>query len=246
MFVYDTQDFKNFRNNLFLNDSTSFSLTKNKLLFPIENINSSNSLNSSNSTNSLNKNIDLVGVYKSASITFYSKTYGYLLCKEVRDNKLVYHPIGGKYEERDQSIEYTAAREFIEETGILKNRDFIHLLEQNNELNNNDLEKCGINFIYNIILNNNITHYYDFYVNVNKEYIHKYYLINMDKLSENLMKIIKNMDIFYHDTFKESTNNDEYIIGLNWNKEIIKNNLNKKNYSMLTIYLSNLIKSNKL
>ncbi len=238
MFVYETQDFKNLRNNLFLNDSTSFSLQKNTLLFPKEDKVITN-LN-------LNKNINLVGVYKSASITFYSKTLGYLLCKEVRDNKLVYHPIGGKYEERDESIEYTAAREFIEETGILKNVDFIHLLETNNKINSIDIEKCAIDFIYNLIVNNNITHYYDFYVNVNKEYIHKYYLINMDKLNENLMKIIKNMDIFYDDTFKESTNNNEYIVSLFWDKGITKSNLNKKNYSMLTIYLSNLIKSNKL
>jgi hypothetical protein len=54
------------------------------------------------------KNIDLNGIHKSASITFYSKKRGYLLCMEFRDNKLVYHPIGGKYEDKDKNIEKTA------------------------------------------------------------------------------------------------------------------------------------------
>ncbi len=233
MFVYEPENFKYIRNNLFLNNSTSFSPInqKNTIFFPKDNIKEEKKIN----------NISLIGVYKSASITFYSKSLGYLLCQEVRDNKLVYHPIGGKYEERDQSIEYTASREFVEETGILKNIDFIHLL-QNNNMINNSLEKNGVDYIYNILINNDITHYYDYYVNIEKEYIHKYYLINVDKLNNDFMNIIKNMDSFYESTFREIRNNDEYIVSLYWDKGITKNNLNKKSYSMLTIYLSNLIK----
>ncbi len=236
MFVYDTQDFKNFRNNLFLNNSTSFSPMnqKNTIFFPTDNLKEENKI----------KNMNLTGVYKSASITFYSKTLGYLLCQEVRDNKLVYHPIGGKYEERDESIEYTAIREFIEETGILKHVDFVNLLNhfQYTNYKNNSLEKRAIDYIYNILINNNITHHYDYYVNINKEYIHKYYLINVDKLNNDFMNIIRNMDSFYETTFKEFKNNDEYIVSLYWDKSVRRRNLNKKIYSMLTIYLSNLIK----
>lgn len=53
-------------------------------------------------------------------------------------------------------------------------------------------------------------------------------------------------------TFKDTKNTsvpsstrdagEEYITGLHWNKEIIQNSIHRKNYSMLTIYLSNLIK----
>lgn len=257
MYAYETENFKYLRNNLFLKNTTSFSPKiqhKNTIFFPTEPTGpSETSLPIMNEENI--KNVDLIGVYKSASITFYSKTYGYLLCQEIRDNKLVFHPIGGKYEDRDQSIEYTACREFIEESGILKNNEFVTLLS-NYTLSNkniisydrtffNETEQKAIDFIYNILANNKITHYYDFYVNIDKEYIHKYYLINIDKCEEKFKNIINIIDQFYHDTFNEIRNNDEYIIGLNWNKELTKTHLNKKNYSMLTIYLNNLLKSHK-
>ncbi len=225
MLSYEKNDFNHLRHNLFLNNSTSFSPTnsnKNIVFFPTE------------TKEENKKNIILKGIHKSASITFYSKKLGYLLCKEIRDNKLVYHPIGGKYEDKDEYIEFTAIREFIEETGILQNNEFKELLE-NNDTNSKDL-------LYNIIKNEEITIFYDFYVNKEKEYLHRYYVINIEKVDENLMKIIKNLDIFYENTFKEISNNGEYIISLNWDKDILKKNINKNNYSMLTIYLSNLLK----
>lgn len=248
MYAYETENFKYLRNNLFLNNTTSFSpkiQNKNTIFFPTgptEPI-----INEKNI-----KNISLIGVYKSASITFYSKTLGYLLCQEIRDNKIVYHPIGGKYETHDQSIEYTACREFIEESGILKNNEFINLLSNYISSNDsiisynrtffNEIEQKAIDFIYDILANDKITNYYDFYVNVDKEYIHKYYLVNIDDCEEKFKNIIYNIDQFYHDTFNEIQNNDEYIISLHWNKELTKAYLNKKSYSMLTIYLSNLLK----
>ncbi len=248
MFIYETQNFKNLRNHLFLNDSTSFSSTKNSknvLLFPIE----------TEEKEKIVKNLGLIGIYKSASITFYSKKYGYLLCQEFRDNKLVYHPIGGKYEDRDESIEYTACREFIEESGILKNNEFMSLLLNYTTSNQNILsynkslfnerEQKAIDFIYDMLANDKITNYYDFYVNVDKEYIHKYYIVNIDYCDSEFKKIIENIHTFYEDTFKEIGNNNEYIVGLHWDKELTKSHLNKKNYSMLTIYLSNLLKNHK-
>lgn len=254
MYAYETENFKYLRNNLLLNNSTSFSPKtqhKNTIFFPIGPIGPIEHMIDEKNI----KNVGLIGVYKSASITFYSKTHGYLLCQEIRDNKLVYHPIGGKYETRDESIEYTACREFIEESGILKNNEFINLLSNYTSSNNNvvsynrtffnETEQKGIDFLYDILANDKITNYYDFYVNVDKEYIHKYYLINVDKCDKIFKNIIYNIDQFYHNTFNEIRNNDEYIIGLHWNKELTKAHLNKKNYSMLTIYLSNLLKSHK-
>lgn len=222
MFSYETNDFKYVQNNLFLNNTTSFSATnKNTIFFPITPIVEEN-----------NKNISLQGIHKSASITFYSKKLGYLLCKEIRDNKLVYHPIGGKYEEIDKSIEYTACREFIEETGILQNIEFINLLKNKKE--------SAINILYNILKNDESSYYFDYYVNKEKAYLHRYYIIDINKIDKEIMNIIKNMDIFYENT---SEAGEEYITGLHWNKEIIQNSIHRKNYSMLTIYLSNLIKA---
>lgn len=164
MFSYETNNFKYVQNNLFLNNTTSFSPTnKNTVFFPIGPIGPIVEEN--------NKNISLQGIHKSASITFYSKKLGYLLCKEIRDNKLVYHPIGGKYEEIDKSIEYTACREFIEETGILQNIEFINLLKNK--------EESAINILYNILKNDESSYYFDYYVNKEKEYLHRYYIIDI-------------------------------------------------------------------
>lgn len=157
-------------NNLFLNNRTSFSPTnKNTIFFPISPIIPITPIRPIVEEN--NKNISLQGIHKSASITFYSKKLGYLLCKEIRDNKLVYHPIGGKYEEIDKSIEYTACREFIEETGILQNIEFINLLKNK--------EESAINILYNILKNDESSYYFDYYVNKEKEYLHRYYIIDI-------------------------------------------------------------------
>ncbi len=239
--IYETENFQNIRNKLFLNDSISFSNTpntqNNELLFPIHKNEEEMQVKS--------KNIDLNGIHKSASITFYSKKRGYLLCMEFRDNKLVYHPIGGKYEDKDENIEKTACREFIEESGILNNNEFINLINNETliENSNETLIENSINYIHNILKDKST--YYDYYVNKDKMYIHRYYVINIDTLDFKIKNIIETLDIFYENTFKEIKNNDEYIVSLNWNKELNKNNLNKKNYSMLTIYLSNLLKNKK-
>ncbi len=224
--IYESENYKNIRNKTILYNSTFFSNSNinhnlNHNYFPME--------------NNINKNsTKLDGTYKSASITFYCKNMGYLLCMEMRDNKLVYHPIGGKYENKDKCIEKTACREFIEETGILQNNDFMNLLKNKKE--------NAIEYIYHILQNEEACIYYDFYVNKEKFYIHRYYVVDIDKLEDNIKNIIKNLDHFYIDTYKEFKNNDEYILSLHWDKEMISNHLHKKNYSMLTIYLSNLLK----
>jgi hypothetical protein len=230
--------FQDIQNKLFLNNSISYSNANNdSLLFPVDKPNN-NVINNDVINN--NKNIDLNGTHKSASITFFCKNRGYLLCMEIRDNKLVYHPIGGKYEDKDGNIEKTACREFIEETGILKNNDFIHLV---NNGENQDILENSITYIHHILKDMNASSYYDFYVNKDKMFIHRYYVINIDKINVDIKNIIIHLDDFYQNTFKEIKNNDEYIVSLNWNKEVNKSNLNKKNYSMLTIYLLNLVKN---
>ncbi len=182
------------------------------------------------------------GIFKSASITFYCKGFGFLLCKELRDNKLVLHPIGGKYEEYDETIEKTACREFIEETGILENSEFIDLLEKDENKSN---EEKGIKLIYNLLLNNDITSYYDYYVNKDKKYIHRYYLVNVDLMEIKVRNVIKKLKGFYKKKYGENIN--EYIYSLQWNTEIIKNsvNLDRKKYSALTLYLATYLQNVK-
>ncbi len=181
-------------------------------------------------------------IFKSASITFFSKNRGFLLCKEHRDHHLVFHPIGGKYEKYDQNIEKTAAREFVEETGIIKNKDYKKYI-QNRHLNNDniDYEKEMIHILYDLLYKD-CTHYFDYYVNKERNYVHRYYLMNIDMIEDELKFIFEKIDIFYSKTY--SVKKNEYIDSLRWNKDIIQNkHLSKKNYSMLTIYLSSLLKN---
>lgn len=182
-------------------------------------------------------NID--GTFKSASITFYCKGFGFLLCKEMRDNKLVLHPIGGKYEEEDEIIEKTASREFIEETGILECDEFISLLEKDD---NKSIKTRGVDLIYNLLNNKELTTYYDYYVNKDKKYLHRYYLVNVDLMEINIRNVIKKLKSFYKKKYSENMN--EYIYSLQWNTEIIKsNNLDRKKYSALTLYLGTYLKN---
>jgi hypothetical protein len=184
-------------------------------------------------------------IFKSASLTFFSKKHGFLLCKEERDHRLVIHPIGGKYEKCDENIEMTAAREFVEETGIMKNADYIDYIRKKSEKSENneiiDYTKEMKNVLYNL-LEQDCTHYFDYYVNKERYFVHRYYLINIDHLEDELKSIFEKIDTFYNITYDIKKN--EYIDSLVWNKDIIQNKrLNKKDYSMLTIYLSYLLKN---
>lgn len=200
-----------------------------------------------------------IKIFKSASITFFDKIRGFLLCKEDRDRKLLYHPIGGKYEPEDVEIHMTAAREFVEETGILKCAEFISYLqkssfyqeykENKNNLSNHknkNINSYVANHIFDaLLLNSDISYYYDYYVNKDRNFVHRYYLVNLDFIDANLAKIIQKIDLFYKNTFITCKN--EYIDSLVWNKEIIKNKrLHKNEYSMLTIYLSLFLRNTKI
>ncbi len=163
--------------------------------------------------------------FKSASLTFSSKKHGFLLCKEERDRKIVYHPIGGKCEKTDTNIAYTACREFIEEASLEKSN---HSLSQ----------------LYEMVMNPEYTSYYDHFVNVEKKYVHRYYIVNIDGFERKLYNQIVGLP----NTFKQiqgknqSNTRIEHIESLEWNKEIVcGGELDKKKYSMLTIYLSNIL-----
>jgi hypothetical protein len=197
-------------------------------------------------------------IFKSASLTFFSKNRGFLLCKEHRDHRLVFHPIGGKYEKVDQNIEKTAAREFVEETGIIKNEDYKKYIQnklnadflscperdfQNRNINHENInyQEEMINILYNL-LDQECTYYFDYYVNKERYYVHRYYLMNIDMIEDQLKVIFEKIDEFYNQIY--SVKKNEYIDSLVWNKDIIQNkHLNKRNYSMLTIYLSSLLKN---
>jgi hypothetical protein len=183
-------------------------------------------------------NLNLNKIFKSASITFFDKNLGFLLCKENRDRKIVYHPIGGKYENEDIEINMTAAREFVEETGIMKCGDFIEYIKKSSFYDPNEkIMKCASKILNELLLNTHISYYYDHYVNKDRDYVHRYYLVNIELMDSDLAKIIKKIDIFYKNTY--GTHKNEYIDDLVWNKDIIKNKrLYKNQYSMLTIYLS--------
>lgn len=187
-------------------------------------------------------NIDLekpLLTYKSASLIFYNNEKNYLLCKEKRDNKLLYHPIGGKYETKDANIGETAIREFVEETMIYKIAEFQNLLPKNKyqvhispERQMDYLIKDSIEYLYEKIFNEESIEYRDYIVNQYMNYVHRFYILCVDKMDEKIRNIIINLDKYYEEMKCGK------IEKLEWNNEFMeKDKLNVEEYSRLSIYL---------
>lgn len=118
--------------------------------------------------------------YSSASLTFYSKQKGFMMCNEYRhkERKVLIHPIGGKTETYDDSILVTAIREFIEETDLINH----------SHINSTQLDKNGlIEHVHDLIspyCAQTHTHF-DTCVNDAKKYYHKYYVLSIDDIGKN-------------------------------------------------------------
>jgi 8-oxo-dGTP pyrophosphatase MutT (NUDIX family) len=124
--------------------------------------------------------------FKSASLIFKDKTRGYLMCNEKRKKKcLQVHPIGGKVEPIDKDILETAIREFIEETNY----------EHNNLYNINGKTKNElVDELYaNLNGEKNIFKYIDVFVSKKFAYVHRFYVVKIDKIKSNeLVDILTN------------------------------------------------------
>ena len=179
-------------------------------------------------------------IFKSASLTFVDDELGYLLCDEYRyreKNNLI-HPIGGKVETYDKDLLETAIREFIEETNL-------------EQYPYNQIDKSSKNkLIENIkmIISQDIQ-FYDFCVGKELGYYHRYYSFNLKKIpqsdiTDEFIKSIRELPIFFNGNFKTEVNSLEWInINQNINTDINQNtntdannevNLKDKKFSHLT------------
>jgi len=118
-------------------------------------------------------------IYKSASLTFYDKNLGYLICEEFRhkEKKILSHTIGGKVENYDRNIFSTAIREFIEETNLLT-----HPIINSSNKNKNDL----IVILDDIVKNE--SYCLDICVNKVQNYYHMYFIVLLEKIEDTELK----------------------------------------------------------
>ena len=137
-------------------------------------------------------------IFKSASLTFYSKEIGYLFCEEFRykEKKTLIHPIGGKVENYDKDIFSTAIREFIEEVN-LESHPVINLDKNiKSKLVDNMCEKLG-----------NESYYIDLCINKEKKYFHRFYMVLVDNINDNnLKKNITELPNYFNGNYKTEIN----------------------------------------
>ena len=169
-------------------------------------------------------------IFKSASLTFYSKELGYLFCEEFRykEKKILLHPIGGKVENFDKDIFSTAIREFIEEVN----------LETHPKLNINKYDKNMLtDDYYKILLN--ISYFIDLCINKEKKYFHRYFLVLIDDIRDIEFKNdIIDLPNYFNGKYKTEINNvywytllseKEKISNLSWLTKMFLNFVIKKN-----------------
>ena len=170
--------------------------------------------------------MEKLNIFKSASLIFKDKIKGYLMCNEKRYKKsLQVHPIGGKIEPIDRDILETAIREFIEETNYEHN-DLYNI----NKKTKNEL----IDELYNHLnQEKNIFKYIDVFVSKKFNYIHRFYVVKIEKIkSKELINILDN----FLDNHKEGPNKE--IESLCW--------IDIKTTCKKQIKSSNIINSNEL
>lgn len=171
-----------------------------------------------------NEKLDLIEkkkkIFKSASLTFYSKDLGYLLCEEFRykEKKLLIHPIGGKVEDYDKDIFSTAIREFIEEVN----------LETHPILNIKKLNKTDLTDELSYFLENK-SYYIDLCINKENKYFHRYFLVLIDEINdEEKKKNIIELPNYFNGNYKTE------IEKIYWYHLPKEQNENEKNLSWLT------------
>lgn len=137
--------------------------------------------------------------YKSASLTFYSDELGYLLCDEFRYNakNSSIHPLGGKVEDYDKNIYYTAIREFIEETNLESHPIINSEKNTKNVLINEFGKKIEKN-----------TNHIDLCLKKDLNYYHRYYLVHINNITDiEFKKNIIELTKYFNGNYKTEINN---------------------------------------
>ncbi len=203
-------------------------------------------------------------IYKSASITFRRSppdTYPqYLLCREIRNGHLVFHPIGGKVEPTDRDILETACREFVEETRLLSIPKFQELFPEYAIS-----KSAAIQWLYQAITTCDqsarcaaeaprLTQepapaYYDYPVSKEKNYYHRFYIIDLDLVNHlpSIKEFLHNIGEFYKTIDPELAKEKDAgkISELVWDSWIASPRLKRSKYSALSLFLASLIHKSK-
>lgn len=170
--------------------------------------------NETNPKKDINKN------YKSVSLILYSNEYGYLFCEESTNtkDKTLLNPISFKINTDEESLYKIAIKEFIKE---LK-------LETHSELNNEKLVKTELVMELINIFDKNYN-YIDLCFNKKYKYVHRYYIIHIDKIENKKKHILMDLQNYFNKNFAN------YNYKIQWYKHTFEL-MNKYDFSWITKY----------
>lgn len=167
--------------------------------------------------------------FKSASLTFYDNTNGYLICEEYRykEKKILYHTIGGKVEDYDKDIFCTAVREFIEETNLE-----LHPIINQEKLSKMELVEKIVKMI------GESSYYMDICVNKENRYFHRFYLCTINTINDiNIKNTMYGLPLYFNGNYKTEINK------VLWINDKTKQDY-KNNFSWLTKMFFNFVYKN--
>ncbi len=146
-------------------------------------------------------------LFSSASLTFIQGSRGFLVSNEFRwvEQKNMYHTIGGKTDDSDFDIFYTAIREFVEETNI-------HL-DESLEKNKN----CE-NLVYKLYLmiRDKVKHY-DMIIGQHKNLYHRFFIFNVNWFEDwEIRNKIINLPEFYKNLIDNNLRTNSELNYLKW------------------------------
>lgn len=192
-------------------------------------------------------------IFKSASITFRRSLPDlhpqYLLCREIRNGALVFHPIGGKVETTDRDILETACREFVEETRLLSIPKFQELFPEAATS-----KSATVQWLYQALFQTQAqtqdpSNYYDYPVSKEKNYYHRFYIIDLNHIpSSSIKEFLHNIGAFYKTIDPETTREKDSgkISELVWDSWIASPRLKRSKYSALSLFLASFLQTKKV
>lgn len=155
--------------------------------------------------------------FASASLTFIHSKTGQLHCNEYRWNKIyedgknIYHLIGGKVEQDDHDILFTAIREFVEETNIFMDDQIIK---------NNEIKAISKKIYYQI---KDKVKYYDIEVSSRGPLFHRCFTFNINKFTNiDLRKKILGLPDYYSKLLNPDIRKNKELNYLIWINELDK------------------------
>jgi hypothetical protein len=158
-------------------------------------------------------------LFSSASLTFIQGSRGYLVSNEFRwiEQKNMYHTIGGKTDDSDIDIFYTAVREFVEETNIYLDES----LDKNKNCDN-------LSYKLYLMLRDKVK-YYDMIIGQHKNLYHRFFIFNVNWFEDwDIRNKIINLPEFYQNLIDKNLRTNSELNYLKWlSEEEYSNNNNE-------------------